>query len=35
LHFTDDYALRISSGNERGWGVAELLIPGVSELLTT
>jgi hypothetical protein len=35
LHFTDDYALRITSGDEQGWGLSEPLIPGVSELLTT
>jgi hypothetical protein len=35
LHFTDDYALRITCGGEQGWGLTEPLIPGVAELLTT
>lgn len=34
-HFTDDYALKISCGDQTGWGLAEPLIPGVAELLTT
>ena len=35
LHFVDDYALRVTWGDEVGWGIAEPLIPGVTELLTT
>jgi hypothetical protein len=35
LHNVDDYALRVRCGDAVGWGVAEPLIPGVAELLTT
>jgi predicted transcriptional regulator len=35
LHFTDDYALKVTSGDEHGWGLTEPLIPGIAELLTT
>lgn len=35
LHFVDDYALQVRCGDTTGWGIAEPLIPGVAELLTT
>ncbi|MEO8804479.1 MAG: hypothetical protein ABI433_00230 [Burkholderiaceae bacterium] len=35
LHFVDDHALRCTFGDEVGHGLAEPLIPGRSELLTT
>lgn len=35
LHFTDDYAVKAMCDGAVGWGVAEPLIPGVAELLTT
>lgn len=35
LHMVEDYALKLNHDGHVGWGVAEPLIPGVSELLTT
>lgn len=35
LHNVDDYALAVRCEDSDGWGVAEPLIPGIAELLTT
>jgi hypothetical protein len=35
LHNVEDYALRLRHDGQTGWGVAEPLIPGIAELLTT
>lgn len=35
LHNVEDYAIRVRCDGQEGWGVAEPLIPGIAELLTT
>jgi hypothetical protein len=35
LHNVEDYALKVRCGDALGWGVAEPMIPGIAELLTT
>jgi hypothetical protein len=35
LHNVEDYALKVRCGDAQGWGVAEPMIPGIAELLTT